>query len=61
MYASGKAMNVLCVSWGTHNGSTTVVQNKLNADLLIPLAESVLHFTTCGDFFIPANLQILHR
>lgn len=54
-------MEVPCVSWGTHNVSVTMVQNKLNADLLIPLAENILGFTTCGDFFILANLQMLHR
>lgn len=61
MYAFGKAMEVPCVSWVTHNVSVTMVQNKLNADLLIPLAENILGFTTCGDFFILANLQMLHR
>lgn len=38
-----------------------VTEVQCNADLLIPLGESILDFMTCGDFFILANLQMLHK
>lgn len=61
MYVSGKAMKVPCVPQGTCNESIMVAQDTLNAALPIPLAENIPDFTTCGDLFILANLQMLNR